>query len=108
VAKDAKDTPPPTLDDIADQFLACRDFGHAWRPFDVRVVRKYQEIHRVFKCLHECGTERTQVLSVDGHILRSWYAYPDGYVLPGIGRLNTDDRARIRVMGTNYYKEHGL
>jgi len=97
-----------TIEDIADEFLACRDFGHAWRPFDVKISRKQQEIHRIFRCLHECGTERTQVLSVDGYILRSFYSYPDGYVLSGLGRLDTSDRARIRVMGTNFLKAHGL
>jgi hypothetical protein len=29
-------------------------------------------------------------------------------VLPGIGRLSSDDRAKIRVMGTNLVKAHGL
>jgi len=37
-------------------------------------------------------------------ILRSFYAYPDDYVLPGIGRLNQADRARIRVLGTDRLK----
>lgn len=102
------DKPLPTVDDIQDQFLECRDYGHAWRAQDVKISRKQREIHRVFGCLHKCGTERTQVLSVDGHILRSFYTYPDGYVLPGIGRLSIDDRARIRVIGTGHLKAMGL
>jgi hypothetical protein len=99
---------PKSIEDIADQFLACRDYGHAWRAYDVRIDKKYKEIHRVFSCLHDCGTQRTQVLSGNGHILRSFYTYPEGYVLAGIGRLNVDDRAAIRVMGTNFMKSHGL
>jgi hypothetical protein len=103
------DEPPPTtIEDIADQFLACRDFGHAWRPHDVKIDRRQHEIHRIFYCLHECGTQRTQVLSSDGYIVRNFYTYPDGYVLQGLGRLNASDRARIRVMGTSYLKSHGL
>jgi hypothetical protein len=98
---------PHTIDDISDQFLECRDYGHAWRASDVKISRKAQEIHRVFACLHDCGTLRTQVLSSDGYILRSFYTYPEGYVLPGIGRLSVDDRARIRVMGTQQLKATG-
>lgn len=99
---------PHTIEDILDVFLECRDYGHAWRAHDVKISRKLGEIHRIFSCLHNCGTLRTQVLTTDGHIVRSFYTYPDGYVLPGMGRLGVDDRARIRVMGTNFYKAHGL
>jgi hypothetical protein len=100
--------PQGSIEDISDVFLACRDFGHAWRPHDVRIDRKYKEIHRVFSCLHNCGTERTQVLSPNGHIVRNFYTYPDGYVILGLGRLSIDDRAQIRVMGTNFLKAHGM
>lgn len=97
-----------TIADISDTFLACRDFGHAWRPHDVRIDKKYAEIHRVFACLHGCGTERTQVLSQQGYIVRNFYAYAEGYVLNGVGRLSAEDRAEIRMMGTNYLKSHGM
>lgn len=100
--------PAKTIDDIRDEYLACRDFGHAWRPSDVKIDRKYKEIHRVFSCMHNCGTQRTQVLSPTGHIVRSYYTYPEDYVLPGLGRLSADDRAAVRVMGTNFLKSHGL
>lgn len=102
------EVPPKTIDDILDQFLACRDYGHAWRAHDVKIDRKYKEIHRVFSCLHDCGTQRTQVLSPSGLIVRSFYSYPDDYLLPGVGRLSINDRARIRVMGTEHMKAHGL
>lgn len=101
-------TPDHTVEDISNEFLQCRDFGHAWKPHNVKVDRKAQEIHRIFSCLHECGTERTQVLSADGYILRNFYTYADGYVLKGLGRLDAGDRARIRVMGTQFLKSSGL
>jgi hypothetical protein len=96
------------VDDIADVFLGCRDYGHAWRAHDVRIARKAAEIHRVFECLHGCGTQRTQVLNTAGYLVRNFYVYADGYVLVGAGRLTAEQRAQIRVASTNYLKARGL
>ncbi len=98
---------PPSIDDIPDDYLLCRDLGHAWAPHDVKVSRKAGEIHRVLKC-RNCPTERTQILSTSGFIVRSRYEYPEGYVLPGIGRLSSDDRAHIRVSSTQHMTAGGL
>ena len=66
----------------------------------MKISRRYGEIHRILQC-RSCPTQRTQILSMDGGIMRSKYAYPEGYVLPGIGHLSVDDRAHVRVMSTN-------
>lgn len=103
---------PHTVDDIADEYLLCRDFGHAWAPSDVKIRRKASEIHRILKC-RQCPTLRVQVLTIDGYIIpgRSHYQYPEQqdsqavpYVLKGVGRMNVNDNAHIRVMSTNYIK----
>lgn len=102
-----KDNQPKTIDDIPEEFLLCRDLGHSWRPFDVKVSRKYGEIHRILQC-RSCPTQRTQILELDGTIKRSRYTYPDEYVLPGIGRMSSADRAQVRVMSTGHMKSSNL
>lgn len=94
---------PKSIEDIDDAFLLCRDLGHAWAPSDVKISRKYGEIHRVLRC-RSCPTERTQVLALDGGLMRNKYAYPEGYTLTGVGHLTVSDRAQIRVMSTNHMR----
>lgn len=92
-----------SIEDIPEEFLLCRDLGHAWAPHDVKISRKYGEIHRVLQC-RSCPTQRTQILEMDGSIKRSRYEYPEGYVLSGVGHLSIADRASIRVASTNHMK----
>lgn len=99
----AAEKEPKSVEDIPDEFLLCRDLGHAWAPYDVRVSRKAQEIHRILQC-RTCPTQRTQILSLDGEIRRSKYDYPEGYVLSGVGHLTVADRAHVRVMSTNHWR----
>jgi hypothetical protein len=94
---------PQTVDDIPTEYLICRDLGHAWAPHDVKISRKYGEIHRILKC-RQCPTTRTQVLSIDGGLKKNRYEYPEHYTLRGVGRLTIDDRATIRVASTQVMK----
>lgn len=93
----------PSVGDISDQYLVCRDLGHNWAPHDVHFTR--HDIQRTFKCRH-CETLRHQTLTRAGYIVagRTRYEYPeqqtpdaDPYVVKGLGRLSVDDRAAIRV-----------
>lgn len=93
-----------SINDIADGWLACRDLGHAFAPHDVKVSRKLGQIHRILLC-RNCGTLRTQILTLDGYRVRSKYEYPDGYLLHGVGHLSVDDRAAIRVMSTQHMRD---
>ena len=95
-----------SIDDIPDEFLLCRDLGHAWAPHDVKISRKFGEIHRILQC-RSCPTQRTQILDMDGYAKRSRYEYPEGYVLRGVGRLSVADRAHVRVISTNHMKASG-
>lgn len=97
------DENPQTIDDIPAEYLICRDLGHAWAPHDVKISRKFGEIHRVLRC-RSCPTERTQVLSIDGGLKKNKYEYPEHYTLRGVGRLSVDDRAHIRVASTQVMK----
>lgn len=100
------DEHPQTIDDIPTEYLICRDLGHAWAPHDVKISRKYGEIHRVLQC-RQCPTQRTQVLGIDGGLKKNRYEYPEHYTLRGVGRLSIDDRAHIRVASTNVMKGVG-
>ena len=99
-----------TVSDIPDAYLMCRDLGHNWSAFDVRVHRRLREIERVLRC-RTCTTLRTQVLTLDGYLMpgRSFYSYPEQrdaraepYLRKGVGRLSVDDRAAIRVASTHH------
>ena len=103
-------TPITTIDDISDEYLLCRDLGHSWRPHDVKISRKYGEIHRILQC-RSCPTQRVQILDMNGYRMRSKYVYPEDqdkeaapYKLKGVGHLSVDDRAHVRVMSTNHIK----
>jgi hypothetical protein len=103
----------PTVNDIPDQYLMCRDLGHNWLPHDVKVSRKAGEIHRILRCAN-CPTRRVQVLTLDGYRVRSRYEYPEQqdseaipYVLKGMGHLSVDDLAAIRVQDIAHYKAGG-
>lgn len=106
----ATENEPRTIDDIPEEFLLCRDLGHAWRPHDVKIVGKgrHGEIHRILQC-RSCPTQRVQVLDMGGYRLRQKYVYPEDqnpdaapYKLRGIGHLSIEDRAAVRVMSTNH------
>lgn len=67
--------------------LACRDFGHGWRPHTVHAIDG--GYLRVFRC-RSCRTERHQTLNTRGHVMQNRYVYADGYlaahVEPGFSR----------------------
>lgn len=77
-----------------DAFLACRDLSHSWKPQSA-VWLEDGNIERTLVCTR-CDTLKRQYLSPDGYILVGYYAYTDGYLLQGVGRLDTDARAGLR------------
>lgn len=82
---------------LPEEFLACRDYGHLWRPSSARYVSDEHAYERVMRC-GRCHTERTQTLSASGAILGGGYDYAEGYVAPsGQGRLGTEARDSLRL-----------
>lgn len=84
---------------IPDAFLQCRDLAHSFRPYDATIDRRAREIRRELRC-PECGTVKIQLLDLEGYVLRSWYTYPSGYLILGLGRMSVADRAAIRFAST--------
>src|SRR6185312_8352007 len=83
------------LDTLPPGALACRDYGHTWKPFDAwRVARG--AVEQRLRC-PSCNTVRRRLLSRTGDVLAVGYLYPDGYLIAGLGRLTGTDRNRIRL-----------
>ena len=77
-----------------DTFLACRDHGHSWRPVDAAFLQS-GDIERILGC-ERCEATRRQILDRNGYIKSGHYDYTDGYLMTGVGRLDTHDRAVMR------------
>lgn len=90
---------------IPEEFLWCRDFMHAWDPYDFHVrrnaVTRRNELNEVVRCVR-CGTIKTRIMASNGDILRNSYQYPNGYQLKDQGLMTAVDRATIRRM--NYQR----
>lgn len=85
------DAAPATVDPdevagaFSDDYLACRDLGHAWRHerFDTAGADTYA-YERTLKC-RSCRTRRRDVVTAWGEVVRRHYDYADGYRLDGYG-----------------------
>jgi hypothetical protein len=95
----ARDEPISAHDAIVSMrtdYLQCRDFGHAWRPY----TAAWSEIERAYvaqlRC-SRCRTIRVRTISRTGAQLATHYVYPDGYLIAGLGRLTGSDRDELRL-----------
>lgn len=92
------------VDQIPEQFLFCRDFLHAWDPYNAKVSRnkvtRRNEVHQILICTR-CSTLKTRIMTTGGEMLRSSYSYPDGYLLTEHGQMTPADRAMIRKINLN-------
>lgn len=83
------------LHQIAAAFLRCRTLGHAWKWTDVQRNRK--ELVQGLRCTG-CDTTKRQQLTKTGRIVASSYSYAPGHLVKGLGYLDADDRAALRLM----------
>jgi cytochrome c553 len=80
----------------SDGQVACRAYGHQWRPLTAR--------HRpgVYTILQRCGrchNERQQQINESGYPITGWYiSYQDNYLLKKLGRVGVDGRAVLRLV----------
>lgn len=82
------------LNDIRDEHLVCRDFGHQWRQYAVKKARGGFE--RSMFC-RQCKTARHQFVSNKGEIISNSYSYVDGYQFRGLGRIVSEGKGLIRL-----------
>lgn len=96
--------PSRSLNELSDTSIRCRDVGHHFGPLDVVINKRAKEITRTMRC-GACRTVKVQVLDLSGFVLRARYEYPEQldpdttepYCLKGYGRLDSADRAQLRV-----------
>jgi hypothetical protein len=100
VVKTAPSNVDQILDKLSAEFLACRDWGHSWRAYTVRVDKRRREFEETLRC-ERCETRKHRLLNKFAEILKTSYTYPAGYLIPGWGRMTKDDRSvlRLRMLG---------
>src|SRR5262245_28261847 len=85
---------------IPDEYLACRDWMHAWDAYSATVGRnksaRRREIRETLLCTR-CGTYKHRLMTTTGQLLRNTYTYPDGYLLKDQGPFTPADREYIRT-----------
>lgn len=82
--------------DLKDAYLTCRTLGHAWRPRTASWNSEARAYYAAYLC-ERCGGERACWFDQYGRPVSNRYTYPEGYVMPGVGRLDRDDRGTIRL-----------
>lgn len=104
VKKAPVSTPPPrhsvdvdqTISGMRDDHLQCRDFGHSWRPYTARWSPEDRCYETQLRC-QRCKTIRVRLIGQRGEQLSNHYDYADGYIVKGMGRLDGDERNRLRL-----------
>lgn len=94
-------SPSPALakwaDNLPERFLACRDFGHAWKSFSASYHPEQQQYRRELVC-PRCKASKVQWLNVRGHVESTAYSYVDGYQRPpDSGAYTVDIRDSLRL-----------
>ncbi len=85
------------LEQLKDEHLQCRDFGHSWRDYTARWLPKERVYDVVLECTR-CKGKKNRTLSARGERLSTSYTYQDGYQIKGAGRLDQAARDEIRLL----------
>lgn len=87
--------PRKKLRTIPADTLECRDYQHAWSPYDGG--RRGHGWFRVLRC-QRCKVKRHQNLHRNGEVQSTWYDYSDNpaYLVQG-GRLAPHEKNAIRL-----------
>lgn len=81
-------------DDLSNDFLRCRTYGHSWDDFYPDDMRSPSFGWRESLRCTRCTTERHRLIGRHGEVMQSSYYYADGYQMDkGVGKL---DRADLR------------
>lgn len=91
---------------MSDAQLQCRDFGHSWRPFTAEYIPQRRQYLEALRC-SRCRAQRLRLLGQRGELLANRYVYPDGYLVQGLGRLDSDDRDALRLASLQLLLEQG-
>lgn len=81
---------------MSDNQIMCRELRHAWKPWTVHTDTKAKLYEVKLRCT-KCKTVRVREIGFHGQLIGNRYEYPDGYLVKGLGRLDDNDRARLRL-----------
>ncbi len=82
------------VEEMSDQHLQCRDYGHSWRPYTARIIPGgYVSVQRC----QRCTTLRERTLNKNGHVISSKYDYDAGYQIKGLGHIYGPEKDAIRL-----------
>ena len=83
---------------LPDAYVECRDLGHNIRPYAVAVVPQLGCYEVSVRCVRCRAYTKTRLVEMStGAVVTAWKtAYKDGYLVPGMGRLDPDGRNLVR------------
>lgn len=82
---------------LTDNYIACRDMGHTWRPLRAWWEESLKSYVRTLRC-GRCRSERSQYVASNGYVDGNRYDYAEGYVKPkGTGRIDQEGSAALRL-----------
>ena len=79
---------------MPDSYLKCRRYGHAWDPY---TVTKHGRSWETIVICARCKTQRHELLTSRGELVKSHYRYANGYLVKGHGALRGEDRNQLRL-----------
>jgi len=84
------------IEEWSDGVIECRaEFQHQWRR---STVAHRPGIFTIRQRCPRCRNERERDINEQGYVLSKWRrTYRPGYLLTGLGRLDEDDRAALRI-----------
>ena len=81
---------------MPESHLHCRDYCHAWRRLSARYVPDQHVYEQDLRCA-SCKTIRRRLIDERGGLVRSAYEYAERYLVKGVGRMDGDMRAAVRL-----------
>jgi len=88
------------IEEMPEQYADCRAFRHQVKPENSVENSVYGYRHNTYLCA--CGFRKHELTTTTWpfRILDSWPEYPEGYVLKGMGRLDSDGQAVVKAIAT--------
>lgn len=74
--------------------VACRSYGHQWKPLS---VHRAGSAFIITQRCPSCRAERECEMDSRGYASPWKYRYPEGYLMAGLGRVDTHGRAALRL-----------
>ena len=91
-----------SIDDIHEEHIECRAWGHGWKPYDVE--KDGRKLIQVLACFR-CETLRRDFLNGQYVKIKVRYSYAEGYLVKGLHGLTKQQKGELAVRG---FKKEGV